>query len=442
MPSTSIHECLGGRCPGFVHQPCQNPATGKYAPVVTFEPTVEPTEVGLNPRQLARLDAHFRRYVDNGFLVGWHTVVARRGQVAHSTTYGQADREAGTAVAPDTLWRLYSMTKPVVSVAAMMLWEEGAFELTDEISRWLPEFAETRVYDKGSTNRPYTVPALEPIRVWHLLTHTSGLTYGFLHTSVVDTIYRNAGYEWGVPEGQDLAGACQTWATLPLLFQPGTRWGYSVASDVLGRLIELWSGQTLDDFLAERVFAPLGMTDTAFWVEGPDTARLAALYAPTPGTQQALRYDVMGSRALVKPTMLSGSGGLVGSASDYHRFTRMLLREGELDGVRLLGSRTVRFMTRNHLPGNVDLGTLSTGGFAETTFEGIGFGLGFGVVLDPVPGRTPISEGSYYWGGAASTTFWVDPREELTVMFFTQLVPSSHHPIRPQLRQLVYAALE
>jgi CubicO group peptidase (beta-lactamase class C family) len=409
---------------------------------VTFERTVDPSEVGLNPRQLAKLDSHFARYVDTGLLAGWHVVVTRRGQVAHSSTYGLADREAGTAVAPDTLWRLYSMTKPVVSVAAMMLWEEGGFELTDEISRWLPEFADVKVYDKGSAQRPYVVPAIEPIRVWHLLTHTAGLTYGFLHTSVVDTIYRNAGYEWGVPEGQDLAGACAAWAKLPLLFQPGTRWGYSVASDVLGRLIEVISGQSLDDFFASRIFGPLGMTDTSFWVDGPDTARLAALYAPMPGTQQAFRFDQMGDRALAKPTMLSGSGGLVGSASDYHRFTQMLLNEGRLDGVRLLGSRTVRFMTRNHLPGNVDLGTLTTGGFAETTFDGIGFGLGFGIVMDPIPARTPCSEGSYYWGGAASTTFWVDPREELTAMLFTQLVPSSQHPIRPQLRQLVYAAIE
>jgi CubicO group peptidase (beta-lactamase class C family) len=334
------------------------------------------------------------------------------------------------------------MTKPVVSVAAMMLWEEGAFELTDEISRWLPEFAEVRVYDKGSALKPYTVAAVEPIRVWHLLTHTSGLTYGFLHTSPVDAIYRANGYEWGAPDGVDLAGACQAWARLPLLFQPGTRWGYSIASDVLGRLVEVVSGQNLDDFLTERILRPLGMTDTRFWVDGPDTARLAALYTAMPGTGQAVRYDAMGAQALTKPSVLSGGGGLIGTAYDYHRFSQLLLREGELDGVRLLGNRTVRFMTRNHLPGGADLGALSTGGFAETTFEGIGFGLGVAVVLDPVPGRCPASEGSYYWGGAASTFFWVDPREELTALMFTQLVPSSTYPLRPQLRQLLYSALD
>ena len=409
---------------------------------MNIERTVEPSAVGLNPQRLARLDRHFARYVDQGLLAGWQIVVTRRGEVAHASTYGQADREAGTAVAPDTLWRIYSMSKPITSVAAMMLWEEGAFELTDEISKWLPEFAQPKVYDKGSALRPFTVPAVEPIRVWHLLTHTSGLTYGFIQTSVVDALYRTAGYELGSPDGVDLATACQTWSSLPLLFQPGSRWGYSVATDVLGRLVEVVSGKTLDDFFAERIFAPLGMTDTRWWVDGDDAHRLAALYAPMPGTSAAFRYDVIGGKALQKPTLLSGGGGLISTAADYHRFTQMLLHEGEYGGQRLLGSRTVRFMTRNHLPGNVDLADLSTGGFAETTFEGIGFGLGFAVVRDPVPARTPTTEGTFYWGGAASTAFWVDPKEELTAMLFTQLLPSSHHPLRPQLRQMVYSALD
>jgi CubicO group peptidase (beta-lactamase class C family) len=409
---------------------------------VTIERTVEPSDVGLDPKRLARIDSHFAQYVDSGKLAGWQIVVTRRGQVAHASTYGLRDREAGAPVTPDTLWRIYSMTKPITSVAAMMLWEEGQFELTDEISKWLPEFANVRVYDKGSALRPYTVPAVEPIRVWHLLTHTSGLTYGFLQTSVVDALYRGAGYELGSPDGADLATACRAWASLPLLFQPGTRWGYSVATDVLGRLVEVISGQTLDEFFAQRIFAPLGMTDTRFYVDGGDTERLAALYAPIPGTLQAFRYDQVGQRATEKPTMLSGGGGLISTAADYHRFTQMLLREGELDGVRLLGSRTLRYMTRNHLPGGVDLAAIQTGGFAETTFEGIGFGLGFAVVIDNVPSKTPSPEGLYYWGGAASTAFWVDPTEDITAMLFTQLLPSSTHPLRPQMRQLVYQAVE
>jgi CubicO group peptidase (beta-lactamase class C family) len=323
----------------------------------------------------------------------------------------------------------------------MMLWEEGRFELTDEISRWLPEFANVRVFDKGSALRPFTVPATEPIRVWHLLSHTSGLTYGFLQTSVVDALYRAAGHDMNGFGTVDLAESVRSWATLPLLFQPGTAWGYSVATDVLGRLIEVISGQSLADFFIERIFTPLGMSDARWWVEEADTGRLAALYAPDPRTGRAARFERMDGEARQRPRMYSGGGGLICTAADYHRLTQMLLREGELDGVRLLGSRTVRFMTRNHLPGGQDLAALNSGGFAETIFDGVGFGLGFAVVLDPVPSKTPISPGSFYWGGLASTAFWIDPAEELTVEFYTQLIPSSHHPIRGQLRQLVYAAI-
>jgi CubicO group peptidase (beta-lactamase class C family) len=403
-------------------------------------PTVEPGEVGLDARQLARLDAHFATYVDSGKLPGLHVVVTRRGQIAHSFVYGRRDLEADAPVTPDTLWRIYSMTKPLTSVAAMMLWEQGRFELTDEISRWLPEFADLRVYDKGSSTKYYTVPANEPIRVWHLLTHTSGLTYGWLQTSVVDAVYRAAGWDILAPPDVDLAAACRSWATLPLLFQPGTRWGYSAATDVLGRLVEVVSGQRLDEFVAQRILQPLGMTDTRWWVHGEDTSRLAALYVPTTSGGLA-RMDILGGAALVEPALLSGGAGLISSAADYHRFTQMLLGEGTYQGQRLLGSRTVRFMTRNHLPGGLDLARLSTGGFAETILDGIGFGLGFAVVLDPVPGRTPSSAGQYYWGGLASTAFFVDPAEELTVMFFTQLMPSSTYPLRPQLRQMVYSAI-
>ena len=408
---------------------------------MSVQRTADPDHLGFDPARLARIDAHFARYVDAGQLAGWQIVVTRRGEIAHASTYGLRDREAGAPVEPDTLWRIYSMTKPITSVAAMMLWEEGRFQLTDEISRWLPEFADVRVYDRGSALRPYTVAAVEPIRVWHLLTHTAGLTYGFLQTSVVDGLYRAAGYDLYPAPGADLATACAAWARLPLLFQPGTAWGYSVATDVLGRLIEVISGQSLDAFFAERILDPLGMTDTRWWVDGADADRLAACYAAHPVTGLAVRFDEIGRRALEKPDLLSGGGGLISTAADYHRFTQLLAREGELDGVRLLGPRTVRFMTTNHLPGGQDLGRLSTGGFAETTFEGIGFGLGFAVVQDPVPSRVPSSVGEYYWGGAASTAFWVDPTEELTALLFTQLAPSSTHPLRPELRQLVYSAL-
>jgi CubicO group peptidase (beta-lactamase class C family) len=278
------------------------------------------------------------------------------------------------------------------------------------------------------------------VRLWHLLTHTAGLTYGFHHANPVDEAYRAAGFEWVAPEGRDLAACCDAWAGLPLLFEPGSRWNYSVASDVLGRVIEVVSGQPLDRFLDERVFGPLGMTDTGFWVEEAAAGELAALYSPAPGGG-LVRNDQLGRRALRRPDCLSGGSGLVSTAADYHQFTRMLQGGGELDGVRLLGTRTLRYMARNHLPGGADLESFGLPLFAETTFDGIGYGLGFAVVLDPVANKVLSSTGELAWGGAASTFFWVDPAERLAVVFLTQLLPSSTYPLRSELRQLVYQAL-
>lgn len=402
---------------------------------------VAPKEVGLDARRLERVDAHFRRYVDDGRLAGWQIMVSRHGKVAHLTSYGLADKEAGRPVETNTVWRIFSMTKPLTSVAAMMLWEEGAFELSDPIHPWLPEFAAPRVYVGGPAARAVTVPATEPIRVWHLLTHTAGLTYGFHRMHVTDEMYRLRGFEIGVPDGFDLAACVRAWAGIPLMFQPGAEWNYSVATDVLGRLVEVVSGQPLDKFFAERIFNPLGMTDTAFWCPEDRQGRLAALYAMVPGLTRAVRSDSLGAHVTKPPTWLSGGGGLVSTTRDYTRFTWMLLNGGELDGARLLSPRTIRYMTRNHLPGDVDLATFGRALFAETRFDGVGFGLGFGVVMDPVAYRTLTSAGEYHWGGMASTTFWVDPVEELTVVFMTQLLPSNTYPIRTQLRQLVYQAL-
>jgi CubicO group peptidase (beta-lactamase class C family) len=257
----------------------------------------------------------------------------------------------------------------------------------------------------------------------------------------VDAIYRAAGYEWGSPSGKDLAQCCDEWATLPLVFQPGTEWNYGVNTDVLGRVVEVVSGQSLDDFFRTRLFEPLGMNETGFCVEESEQHRLAALYFPQPGTRQAARLDTLGQVPTSKPDFLSGGGGLVSTAADYHRFTQMLMNEGELDGARLLGTRTLRYMTRNHLPGGADLEAFGRPLFAETTFDGVGFGLGFSVVDDAVKTKVLSTVGDYGWGGAASTAFWVDPAEKITALFLTQLLPSSTHPIRPQLKQLVYQAL-
>ena len=401
---------------------------------------VDPRPLGFDPGRLARIDRHFATFVDDGRLPGWQMVVSRRGQVVHHGTYGHRDIEAATPWTPDTLVRMYSMTKPITTVAAMMLYEEGAFELKDPVARFLPEFAHSRVYRSGNAYKPVTDPLVEPIRIWHLLTHTAGLTYGFHHQHVTDAIYRSHGFEWGVPSGIDLAEACERWAAMPLVHQPGAEWNYGVATDVLGRVIEVVSGMSLDAFLRERILDPLGMRDTAFHVPESEVARAARLYNPQPGTGRALPSSMDPVPTSV-PLFLSGGGGLWGTVADYLRFAHFLLGRGELDGVRLLGTRTVDYMTRNHLPGNADLERFGRPLFSETSYDGVGFGLGFSVILDPVHNKVLASPGEFAWGGAASTAFWCDPLEQIAVVFATQLLPSSTHPLRPQLKQLVYSAL-
>lgn len=407
---------------------------------------VDPAEVGLDPERLKRIDRHFARYVDDGRLAGWLATVSRHGRLAHVSCYGARDRESQLPVEPDTLWRVYSMTKPVTSVAAMILYEEGALELTDPVAAFIPSFADLRVFTGGSDVKPVTIPATEPVRIWHLLTHTAGLTYDFHRSHPVDAMYRAIGFDGvGAPPGADLARACDLWAGLPLLFQPGAEWNYSVSTDVLGRVVELASGQSLDAFFADRILGPLGMTDTGFWAREGQGPRLAALYGRGAGGTVS-RMDAAGDAFRRRPSMLSGGGGLVSTAADYHRFTQLLLDRagspaGELDGVRLLSPRTVRYMGRNHLPGGLDLATFGRPLNAESPMRGTGFGLGFAVVIDPAAVKVDCSPGELSWGGAASTAFWIDQAEELTVSFFTQLIPSSAYPIRSQLRQLVYQAV-
>jgi len=402
---------------------------------------IEPKAAGFDAGRLERIDRHFTRYVDDGRLPGWSLAVTRGGQVVHVASAGSRDVEAGLPIEADTIFRIYSMTKPITAVAALMLCEEGAFELKDPVADFIPAFGRTQVFRSGSSLSPATEAMTEPMRIWHLFTHTAGLTYGFHYGHPVDAMYRAAGFDFGTPDGLDLAACCEAWAGLPLVFQPGREWNYSVATDVLGRIVELASGQSLDRFLSERIFEPLAMTDTRFSVPEADHHRLAALYVPGPEAGRAVRYDPIGDRALRPPDAWSGGGGLMSTASDYHRFTQMLLGGGELDGVRLLSPRTVASMASNHLPGGVDLEAIGRPLFAETTYDGVGFGLGVSVVIDPVKHKVLSSAGSYGWGGAASTAFWVDPAEQLTALFFTQLLPSGTHAIRSQFQQLVYQAL-
>lgn len=394
--------------------------------------------LSFDPERLARLDKHLARFVDDGRLVGWQLALMRDGRIEHESLYGWRDREAHLPVEADTLWRIASMTKPVVSVAALTLWEEGFFELTDPVSKWIPSFADARVYRSGMGRNVVTEPVAEPLRVWHLMAHTSGLTAGWIYDSPVDALYRDAGYEIGMPpEAQTLADCVEDWARLPLMFQPGTRWGYGVSHEVLGRLVEIWTGQPLDVALSSRVLDPLGMKDTVFWCDDSRRNRLAALYLPNEeGT--AVRADFTDA-VCEPPRILSGGGGLLSTMQDYLRFTQMLAQEGRLDGTQLLSPTTVRLLCADHLPPAV--GAMSTAGFPPNAFDGVRFGLGVAVVVDPIASHSPGNRGEFYWGGITSTLFWVDPLERLSCVFMTQLWPARTYPLRSQLRQMVYGAL-
>ena len=400
---------------------------------------VDPSELGFDARRLDLIGPHFDRYVENRRLPGWLVTVARGGELAWTGRGGHRDRENGLDVTDDTIWRIYSMTKPLTSIGAMMLYEEGRFDLNDDVGQWIDALANPRVYVSGPASSPVTAPATSPVRVHHLLTHMSGLTYGFNYVHPVDAIYRAKGYDFGFPKGADLERAVEDWGSSPLLFEPGSRWNYSVATDVLGRLIEIWSGQTLDVFFRERILDPLAMTDTDWYCPEKKLDRLAMLYVPASGENVPVGDLARGATRW--PKVLGGGGGLVSTAGDYQRFMTMLLRGGELDGVRLVSSRTLALMTENHLPGDADIESLATDSFSESDYAGVGFGLGFSVVSDRRKNKSLASEGTFAWGGAASTAFWVDPVEELTVGFYTQLLPSGTYPIRRELQQLVYQAL-
>ncbi len=400
----------------------------------------EPHEAGFRGGALERVREHLDGYVASRRFAGWLVTVARDGDVVWVSSGGHRDREQALPVTEDTIWRIYSMTKPITVVAALQLYEEGRFELNDPVGAWIEEFADARVYVSGTATAPVTEPVTEPVRVHHLMTHTSGLTYGFQNLTPVDAMYRALGYEMTNPAGVDLTRAVHEWASTPLLFQPGTSWNYSVSIDVLGRLIELWTGQSLDVVVRQRVLEPLGMVDTDWYCASDKLDRLAMLYAAHHG--DSVRLDELATEATRWPSLLAGGGGLVSTAADYHRFMSMLLGGGQLEGVRVLSPRTVALMTQNHLPGNADLRGFARDSFSEVGQAGVGFGLGVSVVVDQIRNRSYVPAGTFAWGGAASTYFWVDPSEGLTVGLYTQLLPSWTYPVRRQVQQLVYAALE
>ncbi|MET7454241.1 serine hydrolase domain-containing protein [Streptomyces sp. NPDC005574] len=400
---------------------------------------VDPGEAGLDVKALDRLDQHVAHYVDEGRLPGFLVAVSRGGRVAHLTAHGHRDLAAGLPVEADTLWRIYSMTKPVTSVAALLLVEEGRLSLDDPVARHLPAFADPQVYVGGFGADLRTRPADGPILVRHLMTHTAGLTFAFYHNHPVDALYREAGLESAVVPGSTLAETVDVYARLPLQYEPGTEWNYSVATNVLGRVVEVVSGQPLDTFFAERIFGPLGMTDAGFCVAPEQRHRLAELYGDAEGGGIE---PIPGLPLHGRPRFLSGSGGMVASAHDVHRFAELLRRRGELDGTRLLAPRTVDLMTSNQLPGGADLRSFgSRPAHDGPGNDGVGFGLGVSVVIDPERTEAPAGLGTYGWSGVATTTFWVDPVHDLTVQFMTQVRPKGSHALYPELKRLVHEAV-
>lgn len=401
----------------------------------------KPEEVGLSSSRLARIGDHMKRYIDAGKIAGALTLVARRGQIAYLEPLGHLEVERRRPVTSEAIWRIYSMTKPITSVGLMMLYEEGRFQLDDPVHRFIPSWRDLRVFVGGNYPTFKTAPAERPMTIRDLLSHTSGLTYGFMERTNVDAAYRKLGVADQTRSSYTLRDMVETLTELPLEFSPGTRWNYSVSTDVVGHLIEVISGQTLDAYLRERILEPLSMRDTGFVIAEEQAARFAANYERQGDGSLKLIDDPEQSHYR-KRSFFSGGGGLLSTAPDYFRFTSMLQNMGELDGVRFLGRKTVELMTMNHLPGGQDLTDLAQAGmFTETAYAGVGFGLGFSVMQSPARAHVLGSPGEFAWGGAASTAFWIDPVEDLTVIFMTQLMPSSSYPLRRELRVLTYAAL-
>jgi len=427
--------------------------------------TGSPDTLGLSESRLLRVDDWLHQQVSGGRLSGASVLIGRHGKVGYFGAAGLADLDQKPAFNRESIARIYSMTKPVTTVAAMMLFERGHFQLDDPILWYLPEFADTPVWCGsngcgGKASIDDTEKQKTPITVRQLMNHTSGLTYGFMQSTAVDEYYRENGISF-----QDKTGSLEEMvvklARAPLLCQPGSRWNYSVATDVLGRLVEVWSGKTLRDYFITEILEPLKMPDTDFCVAENKVDRFTAMYAPKGGgglsnvgrvdtsdkllpkaTMELELLDPAQGSDFTRPSvMYSGGGGLTGTIDDFARFCQMLINGGELEGVRLLSPLTVDYMCVNQLPDNRDMAGMGQPVWGETNYEGIGFGLGFAVVLDPVKAQIITSAGECHWGGAASTFFWLDRKQQLFTVFFTQLMPSSTYPLRRELRSLVYQSI-
>jgi CubicO group peptidase (beta-lactamase class C family) len=404
-----------------------------------------PKQAGFSATRLERITDHLNRaYIDNGKIAGCQVLLARHGYAAYFRSFGQMDRERSKPVKEDTIFRLYSMTKPITAVALMTLYERGYFQLNDPVHKFVPEWRDHRVWVSGEGPQMKTVAPNRPASMRDMLAHTGGLTYGTALVEIgapdtrhpVDKIYSEVGI-WRT-RGDNLNTFVRKLGRVPLRYQPGERWMYSLSTDVCGALVEIISGKPFDKFLTEEIFEPLGMKDTAFFVESSKLPRFAANYRRGSDKKLELIDDPGKSPLLKEPVFFSGGGGLTGTTLDYWRFCEMLRRGGELDGQRVLGSRTVELMHQNHLKDGKDLTELAIQSFSETANEGVGFGLGFATVLDAVKSGSIVA-GDFYWGGAASTIFWVDRKEDLVIIFMTQ---SGTFNFRGQLKNIVYSAIE
>jgi CubicO group peptidase (beta-lactamase class C family) len=410
---------------------------------------IAPAQAGFDAGRLGRITDHLKRaYLDNGKIAGCQTLVARHGHVAYFSSLGYADRERQKPVADDTIFRLFSMTKPITSVALMTLYEQGYFQLNDPVHRVIPEWRDQQVWESGEGASMVTRKPKSPMTFRHILSHTSGLSYGGgLRPLMPDLKIKlhpaeQAYQDIGVARNRDttLREFIMKLAQVPLRYDPGERWQYSYSTDVCGYLVEAISGKPFDEYLREVIFEPLRMTDTAFFVAPEKASRLAAGYGRARDKSLRLTDDPATSVYLTPPAFLSGGGGLTGTTADYLRFCEMLRRGGELDGARVLGPRTIELMTSNHLKDGMDLTQLALGAFSETAYAGVGFGLGFATTLDEVQAGS-MGAGDFYWGGAASTIFWVDPYEDLVAIFMTQLIPSYTFNFRGQLKSIIYSSI-
>ncbi len=391
---------------------------------------------------LSRLDGFLlSRYIERGKIAGCVTLIARRGEIAHLSAMGMLDRELGLPMSTDAIFRIYSMSKPITSVAMMQLHERGLFQFTDPVSRFIPQWRDLQVWVGGEYPDYVTRPPDRPMTIRDLLLHQSGLTYGFQGGPVEVGYFEREVYRAGTMRGRDLRSMIDRLAELPLKFSPGEHWNYGLSTDVCGHLVEMISGQGFDEYLKQQIFEPLGMVDTSFHVPAEQHHRLAANYELGPDGELR-QTDLFGADEFLEPpTFLSGGGGLVSTTEDYWRFCQMMLNRGELDGVRILGPKTVELMTMNHLPANQQLSAHALGTWADAANDGVGFGLGFAMALDLASVQNVGSVGEYWWEGSASTIFWIDPVEDMIVVFMTQFMPSDAHHFRNEIKQILYPGI-